>query len=250
MTVLGGIGLRESITKISKDYYMLGMSACILQFPGGRSLMGTTVREVAFSTGEGSLRGELRVPARAETVVVILSGECGAGQTPQESALEREFTDRGIGTFVVDLLTAREASERESRLDIELLGRRIDSLHNWLGRQAMLDTLDIAVCAADTAAPAAIQYVDSASSKPVAVAFWNGRLDLLDGELSGLEIPVLFACTEQNSFLTQLNQTAYDSRAVDSKRAEFLAVAGRIDGGQIATWFERQLTADRSPQHV
>ena len=212
--------------------------------------MATTVREVAFSTGEGSLRGELTVPAAADTVVVLLSGECGAGQTAQESALGRELTERGIGTFVVDLLTAREASKRENRLDIELLCRRIDSLYSWLERQEMLDTLDIAIRAADTAAPAALQHVDGADSEPVAVALRNGRLDLLDGEPSALDIPVLFVCAEQNSFLKAANQTAYDRLSERSRKGEFLAVDGRLDGERIATWFEQQLTADRSPQHV
>lgn len=226
------------------------MSTCIIQFPDSRRVMGTTVREVAFSTGEGSLRGELTVPAAADTVVLLVSGDCGAGQTPQESALGRELTERGIGTFVVDLLTATEAGERENRQDIELLARRIGSLYSWLGRQEMLDSLDIAIHASDTAAPAAVRYVDTADSEPGAVALRDGRLDLLDSEPSALDIPVLFVCAEQNSFLTQINQTAYDRFSAESQRAEFLAVDGRIDGERIATWFERQLTADRSPQHA
>jgi putative phosphoribosyl transferase len=229
---------------------MLRMSTCIIQFPSGRSGMGTTVREVAFSTGEGSLRGELTVPATADTVVLLLSGDCGAGQTPQESTLGRRLAERGIGTFAVDLLTATEASARENRQDIELLGRRIDALYSWLGRQERLDTLDIAVYAADTAAPAAVQYVDSADSEPVAVALRNGRLDLLDGAPSALEIPVLVVCAKRNSFLRDVNQAAYDSLSAESQRAEFLAVDGRLDGERIATWFEQQLTADRSPQHA
>ncbi|MFW6434828.1 MAG: hypothetical protein ACOCY1_00460 [Halovenus sp.] len=212
--------------------------------------MGTTVREVTFSTGEGSLRGELTVPATAETVVVLLSGDCGAGQTPRESTLGNRLTERGIATFAVDLLTATEAGERENRQDIELLTRRIDSLYSWLGRQGILDTCDFAIHAADTAAPAAVRYVDTADSEPVAVALRDGRLDLLGSEPPTLDVPVLFVCTEQNGFLTQIHQTAYDSFSAERPRAEFLAVDGRIDGERIATWFERQLAADRSPQHV
>ena len=234
--------------KDKKDYKMLGMSTCIIQFAESKSCMGTTVREVVFSTGEGSLRGELTVPATTDTVVVLLSGECGAGQTAQESTLRRQLAERGIGTFVVDLLTAPEASKRENRRDIELLGRRIDSLSGWLERQATFDT--IAIRAADTAAPAVVRYVDSTDTEPVAVALRNGRLDLLDGEPSALDIPVLFACTKQNSFLKEVTQTAYDRLSESNQRAEFLAVDGRLGGERIATWFQRQLTADRSPQHV
>jgi hypothetical protein len=246
----GFLAVTGSIMKNKKDYKMLRISTCIIQFPNSIRVMGITVREVAFSTNEGSLRGELTVPATAETVVLLVSGDCGAGQTPQESTLGRRLTERGIGTFVVDLLTATEAGERENRQDIELLARRMDTLYSWLRRQEMLDTVDIAIHAADTAAPAAVRYVDTADSKPVAVALRNGRLDLLDSEPAALDIPVLFVCAEQNSYLAQINQTAYDRFSAESRRAELLAVDGRIDGERIATWFERQLTADRSPQHA
>src|SRR5579859_8040640 len=84
------------------------------------------------------LSSDLALPASARTVVVFAHGSGSSRHSPRTLAEARILREAGLGTLLLDLLTAREdqvdAVTAEYRFDIALLARRVVAAVDWLDR--------------------------------------------------------------------------------------------------------------------
>jgi hypothetical protein len=93
-------------------------------------MRGRNRAEIAVPTGDAVLAGELVLPEGARGVVVVALAGGPGRHSPRVAALLEEA---GIGTLVVDLLTAAEDAARH-RLEVDLLARRLATTVEGLRR--------------------------------------------------------------------------------------------------------------------
>lgn len=205
--------------------------------------MAGTARGVTFRVDGGSLRGELRLPERSEAVVLVTTESCGVWRIPPESTLCKRLNSRGIGTFAVDLLTARETSERENRRDIDLLARRIVSLCRWLDRQQVSHAHELAIYGAETAGPAVLQAADSDGLEPEAVALRNPRFDLIESQVPAPGAPLFSVATGRDDGSGEMPESVAQNG--HPRQRQHVDSGGGVT--EITEWFETKLLAARPP---
>ena len=92
--------------------------------------------EVVVRIGDVSLGGELQLPGRTLGVVAFAHGSGSSRHSPRNQYVARFLRQRGLGTFLFDLLTPEEEREdfRSARLrfDIDLLAERLIRASGWL----------------------------------------------------------------------------------------------------------------------
>lgn len=173
------------------------------------------IRQTVRIPADGrSLRGDLRVPADADGVVVCATGTSGARHAAFESDLRAALADRGIGTLVADLVDVDEADDRATRGDIRTLADRLDKQLAWLADRPATDGLDIGLCGRDTGGAAAL-VVCRATHRADALALVNARLDGLDADAPVPDIPLLCCLDDAHEYLRERN-LALCERAGDS----------------------------------
>src|SRR6188472_1237271 len=88
---------------------------------------------------EVTLEGNLAIPSAASGVVVFAHGSGSSRHSPRNRAVATELRNAGLGTLLLDLLTAREETEEARtghlRFDIDLLARRLIGATAWLARR-------------------------------------------------------------------------------------------------------------------
>ena len=92
-----------------------------------------TIEAVEVPAGAATLKGDLRVPPRAQGLVIFAHGS-GSSRFSSRNRLVAEFLGtRGFATLLLDLLTVQEEAidERtaEYRFDIARLGPRVRCAH-------------------------------------------------------------------------------------------------------------------------
>src|SRR5262245_43663485 len=89
----------------------------------------TTTRPVRVRTGEVTLEGDLTLPAGAPGVVLFAHGSGSSRHSPRNRFVARSLQRAGLGTLLIDLLTADEeaadAYTGHLRFDIGLLAGRL-----------------------------------------------------------------------------------------------------------------------------
>ena len=166
---------------------------------------------VRIPAGSVVLSGTLRVPPAPTALVVAIFG----GQNDSLAAPDRfpiQFLEyRGFATLTVNLLTHREEAE-ESRsgwyhLDVPFLADRTCLVLAWIRRQTDLCRMPLGFLVQGTAVAGALM---SASHHPEvrAVVSVNGRADLAEDALAGLQVPTLFLVDASRLHDVDLNRYA------------------------------------------
>ena len=78
------------------------------------------------------LQGRLVVPEGARAVVVFGQATAEGRYDEHSRGLAEVLCGSGLATLMVDLLTEDEDSDRELRLDVDLLARRMVATSRWL----------------------------------------------------------------------------------------------------------------------
>ncbi|MGH3243985.1 MAG: dienelactone hydrolase family protein, partial [Spirillospora sp.] len=91
---------------------------------------------VTIGVGDAVLPGDLALPDGPGGVVLFAHGSGSSRHSPRNRAVAAGLNAAGIGTLLIDLLTAREderdAITAELRFDIGLLTRRLAGAIDWL----------------------------------------------------------------------------------------------------------------------
>jgi putative phosphoribosyl transferase len=210
-------------------------------------------RSVVVEVGDASLEGTLAVPPPARGVVVFAHGSGSSRHSPRNRFVAEALREGGMGTLLLDLLTAREEGvdvyTREHRFDIGLLARRLGGAIDWLGRDESTRDLPVGLFGASTGGGAALVAAADHPEKVRAVVSRGGRPDLAGEALPRVLAPTLLIVGERDEQVIELNREAM-SRMTAPVQLEIVPRATHLfeEPGtleQVARlardWFVRQL---------
>src|SRR6266571_2543852 len=81
------------------------------------------------------LEGALALPRQAQGLVVFAHGSGSSRFSPRNNFVARVLREAGIGTLLMDLLTAEEDAVYQTRFNIDLLTERLLLATKWLRGQ-------------------------------------------------------------------------------------------------------------------
>lgn len=170
-------------------------------------------RAVQIDLPGAVLSGDLTIPEEASGLVIFAHGSGSSRHSPRNRFVAQRINAQGLGTLLVDLLTAEEeeADEvtREMRFDIGLLARRVAQVVAWAGRQKQTAPLLIGLFGASTGAAAALVAAAGLPAGVVrTVVSRGGRPDLAREALARVQCPVLLIVGGQDDVVTDLNKQA------------------------------------------
>ncbi|HQO17089.1 MAG TPA: alpha/beta hydrolase [Methylotenera sp.] len=156
------------------------------------------------------IEGMLRLPENARGIVLFAHGSGSSRLSPRNNYVAQVLQDNNIGTLLLDLLTAEEDTDYQTRFDIALLTRRLIAATRWVKAEALTKDLAIGYFGASTGAAAALQA--AAANKDIsAVVSRGGRPDLAGSEhLGQVHCPTLLLVGGWDDVVIELNQAAYD----------------------------------------
>src|ERR1700730_14267781 len=146
--------------------------------------MKTAVEEqvVRITADSAELEGNLSIPAGAAGIVLFAHGSGSSRHSPRNRYVARALQDGGLGTLLIDLLTATEEREdiRTARLrfDIGLLAERVVGATDWLTQNPATADLRIGYFGASTGAAAALVAAAERPDEVGAVVSRGGSPDL------------------------------------------------------------------------
>jgi putative phosphoribosyl transferase len=169
---------------------------------------------VTVPIGSISLEGNLVVPGEPLGVVLFAHGSGSGRHSPRNRYVARVLHEGGIGTLLIDLLTAEEEqvdlATRHLRFDIPLLAERLICAIDWLGAEPVTAALPVGLFGASTGGGAAL-LASVARLEPVrAVVSRGGRPDLADDALPDVVAPTLMIVGGLDDVVIALNQVAME----------------------------------------
>ena len=192
--------------------------------------MDTTKVAVQIGVANGTLEGDLAMPAGVQSVVIFAHGSGSSRHSARNQHVAEQLQQAGFGTLLMDLLTPAEESvdvyTREHRFDIPLLASRVVLATDWLRDQPQYGSLKIGYFGASTGAAAAL-VAAAERSEVAAVVSRGGRPDLAGDSLRLLKTPTLLIVGGDDTEVIALNRAAYDQMSCE-KRLEIVAGASHL----------------------
>jgi putative phosphoribosyl transferase len=210
-------------------------------------------RDVEIFSERGPLGATLTVPDGATGLVVFAHGSGSSRLSPRNRAVAEALNARGLGTLLLDLLTAAEEREDavtgELRFDIPFLASRLLTATSWAATDAEAQDLRVGFFGASTGAAAALVAAGLRPGPVGAVVSRGGRPDLAADLLPRVTAPTLLIVGGRDTTVLRLNEEAY-ARLTCPKRLEIVPGAthlfeepGALDAVSrlAAAWFLRHL---------
>ncbi|MBF6352987.1 phosphoribosyltransferase [Nocardia higoensis] len=164
--------------------------------------------EVLVRTGGVELAGYLTVPENPIGMVVFAHGSGSGRHSPRNRYVAELLNRVGLGTLLVDLLTADEEIHQARVFDIELLARRLVDVTSWLTHREEVTGLRIGYLGAGTGAAAALRAAADPKMKIAAVVSRGGRPDLAGAALAAVRAPTLLIVGGHDHVALELNRLA------------------------------------------
>jgi pimeloyl-ACP methyl ester carboxylesterase len=156
--------------------------------------------------------GDLVVPDHAHGLVIFAHGSGSSRFSSRNRAVAAGLQHGGMGTLLLDLLTAAEERvdvvTRQYRFDIERLAVRLVSATDWARTQPDLRDLPIGYFGASTGAAAALIAAARRPDEVAAVVSRGGRPDLAGEALRGVRAPTLLIVGGNDEVVLELNRAA------------------------------------------
>ena len=197
------------------------------------------------------LRGTLVWPERANSLIVFAHGSGSSRLSPRNVQVAHAFNARGMATFLFDLLTAEEDSERRNVFDIPLLADRLVSAIRWLDEEQETGGLHLGLFGASTGAAAALIAAARLGTRVEALVSRGGRPDLAMADLPRVHAATLLIIGGADTPVIALNEEAF-AALHDPKALRIVLGATHLfqEPGALeqviehaADWFERYLGA-------
>jgi putative phosphoribosyl transferase len=177
-----------------------------------RSDIAGVEQEVRVSAGGVDLEGTLSVPEAARGVVLFAHGSGSSRHSPRNRFVAQSLQDGGLGTLLVDLLTAHEEKidmvTRHLRFDINLLAERLAGAIDWLKDEASTQAPSVGLFGASTGGGAALVAAAERPDRVGAVVSRGGRPDLAGVALPRVSAPTLLIVGERDEPVIELNKEA------------------------------------------
>lgn len=213
------------------------------------------IANVTIDLVDASLPGDLALPDDPGGVVLFAHGSGSSRHSPRNRAVAEGLNDAGIGTLLIDLLTAHEdevdAFTGELRFDIGLLTRRLVGVIDWLTDAPPTAGYPIGLFGASTGAAAALAAAAQRPGVVGAVVSRGGRPDLAGDALERVSAPVLLIVGARDPQVLRLNEDAAGRMRAAEHRLEIVPRASHLfeEPGTLeqvtamaARWFDRYLT--------
>jgi len=187
--------------------------------------------------------------------VLFAHGSGSSRHSPRNQFVARVLQEAGLATLLIDLLTAPEEAEdrltARIRFNIDLLGKRVVEVTNWLIANPTTANLKIGYFGASTGAAAALV---AAAERPLAVGAVvsrGGRPDLASSALPQVQAPTLLLVGSKDTQVIELNRMAFTLLRCE-KRLEIIPGASHLfeepgtleQVAQLASqWFSHYLTS-------
>jgi putative phosphoribosyl transferase len=208
---------------------------------------------VIIPSGAVRLEGGLELPAHPRGVVAFSHGSGSGRNSPRNRFVAAELRKAGVGTLLLDLLTAEEDRDREMRFDISLLSARLADAVHFLAAHAATRGLPVGLFGASTGAASALRVAAAMPQVVKAVVSRGGRPDLAgDKALERVQAPTLLIVGGEDSGVIELNERARDALAHCTR--ELVLVPGathlfeepgtlEVVAQRAAAWFARYLAS-------
>jgi dienelactone hydrolase len=158
------------------------------------------------------LPGNLVVPDAARGIVLFAHGSGSSRFSSRNRAVAGSLRESGLGTLLIDLLTAEEerADERTAQLrfDIKMLAARLVGVMDWLGEYPSTAALRVGLFGASTGGGAALMAATQRPERIAAVVSRGGRPDLAGEALPRVEVPTLLIVGGNDVQVVALNRQA------------------------------------------
>ncbi|MGH9534055.1 MAG: dienelactone hydrolase family protein [Terriglobales bacterium] len=165
--------------------------------------------EVTLPSGP-PLRARVAVPEGAAGIVLFAHGSGSGRLSPRNQAVARQLQAAGLGTVLMDLLTAeeepRDRETAELRFDVRRLARRLAGATGWVRRQSW-GQADIGYFGASTGAAAAL-VASTQRADVKAVVSRGGRPDLAAPALPYVLAPTLLIVGGADTEVLAMNREA------------------------------------------
>ena len=212
--------------------------------------------EVTLDLDGVVLPGDLALPdTEPDGVVLFAHGSGSSRHSPRNRAVAAGLNAAGLGTLLIDLLTAaeeeRDAVTGELRFDIGLLARRLVGAVDWLSTAPPTAGYPVGLFGASTGAAAALAAAAERSGRVGAVVSRGGRPDLAGEALGRVTAPVLLIVGARDPQVLRLNDDAAGRMHGALHRLEIVPHASHLfeEPGTLeqvtdmaARWFGRYLT--------
>ncbi len=166
---------------------------------------------VRIPSGDALLDGDVVVPDHPAGIVPFAHGSGSSRHSARNRFVARALQAAGLGTLLMDLLTAEEevVDERtaELRFDIGLLARRVLDALQWVGT-ALTPHPPIGLFGASTGAAAALVAAAERPADVAAVVSRGGRPDLAGAALPRVLAPTLLIVGGDDRVVVGLNREA------------------------------------------
>lgn len=212
---------------------------------------------LVVDAGDASLHANVVVPPEACGLVLFAHGSGSSRFSIRNRAVASVLRRSGLGTMLLDLLSEKESEiDRETgqyRFDIELLGRRMSRVVDWVAKQARFEGLRQGLFGASTGAAAALIAAAERRDEVGAVVSRGGRPDLAREYLSRVRAPTLLIVGGWDEVVLQLNRAAMQHLRCEH-RLRIVAGATHLfeEPGALnqvaqhaAFWFLQHLTGQR-----
>jgi putative phosphoribosyl transferase len=215
-------------------------------------------QEVTVQAGRIRLPGHLTIPGQATGVVVFAHGSGSSRHSSRNRLVAGALNQVGLGTLLVDLLTAGEETHRAFVFNIQLLAERLADITIWLRRQPAVGDLPIGYFGASTGAAAALWAAAVGDGPIAAIVSRGGRPDLAGGWLTTVRAPTLLIVGSRDRTVLGLNREAQqhlrceNSLAMVPGATHLFEEPGALDiVAELARdWFIRHFTAAHPPSPV
>src|SRR5262245_49613973 len=169
-------------------------------------------RGVLIPAGDVRLEGDLRVPEGARGMVLFAHGSGSGRHSPRNRFVARRLNEAGLGTLLIDLLTAREETvdvrTGHLRFDIPFLARRLGAACTWLANDPDTAELRLGYFGASTGGGAALVAAAERPDLVGAVVSRGGRPDLAGPALARVQAPTLLIVGGNDEPVVELNEIA------------------------------------------
>ena len=164
--------------------------------------------EVSIPVGRTSIVGRLAIPVHPTGIVVFAHGSGSSRHSPRNRFVAEVLNQAGITTLLLDLLTPAEERNRANVFDIELLGKRLVTVTDWIAGQEDTASLPVGYFGASTGGGAALRAAADFRVNIKAVVSRGGRPDLAGRWLSRVRLPTLLIVGGSDELVLELNRKA------------------------------------------
>jgi putative phosphoribosyl transferase len=205
--------------------------------------------EVRIPAAEVDLPGTLEIPADVSRLVAFAHGSGSSRFSPRNRFVANELVHHGIGTLLLDLLTADEDEIYRTRFNIDLLATRLGHVTKWLNAHPGLQDVSIGLFGASTGAAAAVATAAQTGDRIQAIVSRGGRPDLADQYLPQVLCPTLLIVGGLDFEVLTLNEAAFERMTCEKEltvvpgATHLFEEPGTLEQVSLlaSDWFERYL---------